>query len=168
VAVDLVSRLGGTDIVGTDNVPGALGNITTEQFVGDFVAAWEYLQGQEFADAERLGMTGFCFGGGVTWRVAVGMPQLRAAIPFYGPPPPEADIPRIQAAVLAIYGENDTRITGSAPATQAAMLANNKTFEQVIYPGADHAFFNDTGSRYNAGAAADAWARMLAWLAQHL
>jgi carboxymethylenebutenolidase len=168
LAIDLVSRLGGTDVVGTESVPGALGGISTEQFVGDFVAGWQYLQGQDFAEAARVGMTGFCFGGGVTWRVAVGMPELRAAVPFYGPPPLERDVPGIQAAVLAIYGENDARITGSAPAILAAMQANDKVFEQVIYPAADHAFFNDTGSRYNAAAASDAWTRMLAWFELHL
>jgi carboxymethylenebutenolidase len=104
----------------------------------------------------------------VTWRVAIGLPELRAAVPFYGPHPSTDEVPSIQAAVLAIYGENDTRITGGVPAMEAAMQQNGKTYEAVIYPNADHAFHNDTGARYNAEAAQDAWARTLAWFDQYL
>ena len=114
LAVDLLSRQGGSARVGEANVPGALGNIDPAQFASDFRSGWTYLQGQSFADAERVGMVGFCFGGGVTWLMAVEMPELKAAVPFYGPPPPEEDLPRIQAAVLAIYGKLDGRITGTA------------------------------------------------------
>ena len=168
LAVDLVSRAGGTQAVGSDNVAGELGGTPTQQFVDDFIAGRRYLQAQELAQAERVGMVGFCFGGGVTWRVAVAMPELLAAVPFYGPAPAASDVPKIQAAVLAIYGENDTRITSGVPGIEAAMLENNKIFEKVIYPGADHGFFNDTRERYNPEAAADAWSRTLEWLAKYL
>jgi carboxymethylenebutenolidase len=168
LAVDLLSRQGGTDVVGTDNVPGALGGIEPDQFVADFKSGWEFLKTQPFAEPERVGMVGFCFGGGVTWRVATQMPELKAAVPFYGPPPSTSEVPNIQAAVLAIYGELDSRITGTEPGIEAAMQENDKTFEPVIYPGADHAFHNDTGTRYNAEAARDAWARTLAWFGQYL
>jgi carboxymethylenebutenolidase len=168
LALDLVSRQGGTAAVGEGNVPGALGNIPPEQFVEDFKSGWQYLKGQPFADAYRLGMTGFCFGGGVTWQVAVHMPELLAAVPFYGPHPEPSDIPNIRAAVLAIYGGNDNRINSGIPAIEEAMQANNKIYEKIIYPGADHAFHNDTGSRYNPEAARDAWGRTLAWFEQHV
>jgi carboxymethylenebutenolidase len=91
------------------------------------------------------------------------MPELLAAVPFYGPHPDTSDVPSIQAAVLAIYGELDNRINSGIPAIEEAMKANDKIFEKVIYPNADHAFHNDTGTRYNAEAARDAWARTLAW-----
>jgi carboxymethylenebutenolidase len=168
LAVDLLSRQGGSPQVGESNVPGALGNIDPAQFVSDFKSGWAYLQDQPFADAERVGMVGFCFGGGVTWLMAVEMPELKAAVPFYGPPPPEEDLPRIQAAVLAIYGGLDQRITGTAEHIEAAMRANNKIFEKVIYPNADHAFHNDTGSRYNPEAARNAWARTLNWFGRYV
>ena len=174
LAVDLLSRQGGTDVVGSAQVPGALGNTSPDQFVQDFVSGWKYLQTQPFADsrrageADRVGMTGFCFGGGVTWRVATQMPELKAAVPFYGPHPDLADVPNITAPMLAIYGELDSRINQGIPAIEAAMLQNNKVYEKVIYPNADHAFHNDTGSRYNAQAAQDAWARTLAWFAKYL
>ena len=87
LAVDLLSRQGGSAAVGASNVPGALGSIDPEQFVEDFKSGWHYLQGESFADADRVGMNGFCFGGGVTWQVAVHMPELLAAVPFYGPHP---------------------------------------------------------------------------------
>ena len=163
LAVDLLSRQGGSASMNESQVPGALGNIAPEQFVEDFKSGWQYLQGQSFADANRVGMTGFCFGGGVTWQVAVHMPELLAAVPFYGPPPATSDVATIQAAVLAIYGALDNRINSGIPAIEEAMKANNKIFEKIIYPNADHAFHNDTGARYNAEAAKDAWARTLAW-----
>jgi carboxymethylenebutenolidase len=96
------------------------------------------------------------------------MPELLAAVPFYGPPPPESDVPNIRAAVLAIYGELDSRITSTLPTIEQAMKDNNKIYEKIVYPGADHAFHNDTGSRYNAEAARDAWGRTLAWFEQYV
>jgi carboxymethylenebutenolidase len=168
LAVDLLSRQGGTGKVSADAVPGALSNINPDQFVQDFMSGWDYLKGQSYAQAERVGMVGFCFGGGVTWRVATKMPELRAAVPYYGPPPPVEELATIKAAVLGIYAGNDNRITSTAPAVEEAMKKNNKVFEKVIYPGADHAFNNDTGPRYNAQAANDAWGRTLAWFDQYL
>lgn len=168
LAVDLLSRQGGTASVGSNNVPGALGNIDPDQFVRDFIAGWRYLGEQPFAQAERVGMVGFCFGGGVTWRMATRMPELKAAVPFYGPHPPLEGVPNINAAVLGIYGELDTRINQDIPAIETAMRENNKIFEKIIYPNADHAFHNDTGPRYVKEAAQDAWARTLEWFERYL
>lgn len=168
LAVDLLSRAGGTAAVGSEAVPGVLSGMTPDQYVQDFRSGWEYTATLPEADAPRLGMVGFCFGGGVTWQVATHLPELKAAVPFYGPPPPAADVPNIQAAVLAIYGEQDSRINGGIPAIEAAMQANGKRFEKQIYPGADHAFHNDTSTRYNAEAARDAWARTLNWFTTYL
>lgn len=168
LAVDLLSRQGGTTTVGNENVPGVLGNTPPEQFVQDFRSGWEYLKNQPYADANRLGMVGFCFGGGVTWLVATKIQELKAAVPFYGPHPPLEDVPNIQAAVRAIYAGNDQRINQGISAIEEAMLQNNKIFEKIIYPNVEHAFHNDTGPRYNAEAAHDAWAKALEWFAQYL
>lgn len=168
LAVDLLSRQGGSAANDAASIPGLLGNLPQEQFVADFTSGWRYLQGQPYVQADRVGMVGFCFGGGVTWRVAIGLPELRAAVPFYGPPPAADEVAKIQAAVLAIYAERDTRITGSAAAMEVAMKQNGQTYEKEIYPNTDHAFFNDTGTRYNPEAAKQAWARTLAWFDRYL
>jgi carboxymethylenebutenolidase len=168
LAVDLLSRQGGSAAVGQDNVPGALGNMPSEQFAEDFKSGWRYLQGQPFADAARVGMTGFCFGGGVTWQVATQMPELLAAVPFYGPHPLPASVPNINAAVLAVYGGLDSRINSGIPTIEQAMSENNKIYQKLIYENADHAFHNDTGSRYAPDAARDAWEKTLAWFEQYV
>jgi carboxymethylenebutenolidase len=168
LAVDLLSRKGGVSAFTPDEVPGALGSTAPEQFAQDFRSAWEYLKTLPYTQPERAGMVGFCFGGGVTWLVATRMPELRAAVPFYGPHPPVEEVPKIQAAVLAIYAGNDQRINQGIPPIEEAMKANNKVYEKVIYEGADHAFHNDTGGRYKPEAAQDAWSRTLAWFRKYL
>lgn len=168
LAVDLLSREGGSAKVGEANVPGVLGNTNPAQMVGDLKAALEYLKTQPFVTPDKFGMVGFCFGGGMTWRAATQIPQLLAAVPYYGPNPPIEDVPKIQAAVLAHYGGNDARINGGIPAIEAAMKANGKTFQYVVHEGANHAFNNDTGGNYNAQAANEAWAQTLAWFAKYL
>jgi carboxymethylenebutenolidase len=168
LAVDLLSRQGGTDSLDSSQVPGALGNIDPEQFAQDFRSGLRYLQAQSFAQADRVGMVGFCFGGGFTWLAATRISELKAAVPFYGPHPPLEDVKDIQAAVLAIYGERDQRINQGIPEIEAAMQQNQKIFEKIIYPDADHAFFNDTGPRYNLQAAQDAWQSLLAWFDRYL
>lgn len=168
LAVDLLSRSGGTDQVGNENVPGVLGNTSPEQFVSDFRSGWRYLAGQPFALPERVGMVGFCFGGGVTWLMATQMPELKAAAPFYGPHPPLEDVPNIRAAVRAIYAGNDQRINSGIEAIEKAMLENSKVFEKIIYPNVEHAFHNDTSPRYNREAAVDAWAKTLEWFGMYV
>jgi carboxymethylenebutenolidase len=167
LAIDLLSRQGGTARVGASQVSGILGNQPVEQMVGDFAAGIEHLKTQPYVDP-KFGMTGFCFGGGITWRCAIGIPELRAAVPFYGPTPPLDQIPSIQAAVLGIYAERDTRINSSIPDVEAVMKQNNKTFQYIIYPNTAHAFHNDTGSNYNAEASRDAWAKTIAWFDQYV
>ena len=168
LAVDLLSRQGGTDKVGSNNVPGVLGNTPPAQMVGDFQAGLDYLKQQPYVAQGQYGMTGFCFGGGMTWRAATQMAELRAAVPYYGPNPPLEDVAKINAAVLAHYGGNDARINAGIPAITDAMKQNNKTFEAVVHQGANHAFNNDTGSNYSAQAAQEAWAQTLAWFEKYL
>ena len=168
LAVGLLSRDGGTEKVGA-NIPGVLGNAPPAQFVEDFQAGLKYMQAQTFVAKDKVGMTGFCFGGGITWRCATQMPELKAAVPYYGPNPPLEDIPNVKAAVLAMYGGNDARINAGIPAVEDAMKKANKTFEKMIYDGANHAFNNDTNpGSYNANAAKDAWAKMLAWFDKYV
>jgi carboxymethylenebutenolidase len=168
LAVDLLSREGGTDKHDFDAIPGILGKAPPARHVQDFRSGLAYARSQPAARGDRAGMVGFCFGGAVTWRVAAAVPELRAAVPFYGVPVPEADVPAIGAAVLAIYAGRDDRINQNIPAIESAMAKNGKTFRKIVYPGVDHAFHNDSGARYNADAAKAAWGETLAWFGKYL
>ena len=168
LAVDLLSREGGTEKHDFDAIPGILGKAPPARHVEDFKSGLAFARAQPSARGERVGMVGFCFGGAVTWRVAASVPELRAVVPFYGVPVPEAEVPGIGAAVLAIYAGRDERINQNIPAIEAAMAKNGKTFRKIIYPGVDHAFHNDSGARYNAQAASAAWSETLAWFAKYL
>jgi carboxymethylenebutenolidase len=108
-AVDLLSREGGSQALGADQIPGALGNMPPDQFVQDFVSGWQYLGSQPFAQADKVGMVGFCFGGGVTWLVATQMPELLAAVlsTVHIPGRRCAEYPGRE---LAIHAGNDERI----------------------------------------------------------
>src|SRR5205814_7384839 len=131
-------------------------------------AGLDYLKTRGDILPNRLGAIGFCFGGGLTWRLITKRDDIKAAVPFYGPNPPLEDVPKIKAAVLGIYGANDTRITGSVPDLEAALKKAGVTYQIKIYDGANHAFHNDTGTSYNPDAAKDAWAKALAWLGGHM
>ena len=168
LAVDLLSREGGTDKHDFDAIPGILGKAPPARHVQDFKSGLAFARSQPAARGDRAGMVGFCFGGAVTWRVAAAVPELRAAVPFYGVPVPEADVPEIGAAVLAIYAGRDDRINQNIPAIESAMAKSGKTFRKIVYPGVDHAFHNDAGARYNADAAKAAWAETLAWFGKYL
>ena len=116
----------------------------------------------------RIAVTGFCFGGTYSFALAAADPRLKAAVPFYG----TADvtsIPGIACPVLALYGEQDTRLMDMLPEIERAMSAAHIDFQDHVYPDAGHAFFNDTNAgAYRPGVAADAWARTLTFLDAHL
>jgi carboxymethylenebutenolidase len=168
LAVDLLSPTGGTAAVSDPGeIPGMLGSTSPDVLAGQFLSALEYLKSQPYVNPDQLGMTGFCFGGGMTWLVATRAPDLKAAVPFYGPNPPLEDVPNTGAAVLAIYAGDDDRINAGIPAIEAAMQEQGKTLEKIEYPGVGHAFHNDTGPRYIEAAAKDAWAKTLAWFEKY-
>src|SRR5437879_6056159 len=168
LAVDLISREGGTAKYDFDAIPAILGKAAPARHVQDFKSGLAYARSLPSARADRVGMTGFCFGGAVTWRVAAGVPELRAAVPFYGVPVQEPDVPGIGAAVLAIYGGLDERINQNIPAIEAATVKHGKPFRKIVYPNVDNAFPNDTGASQNAAAAKAAWSETLAWLGKYL
>jgi carboxymethylenebutenolidase len=168
LAVDLLSREGGTEKHDFDAIPGILGKAPPERHVRDFRSGLAFAKSQPAARGDRVGMVGFCFGGAVTWRVAAGVPEVRAAVPFYGVPVPEAEVPGIGAAVLAVYAGRDDRINQNIPAIEAAMGKHGKTFRKIVYPNVDHAFHNDSGARYNEAAAKAAWGEALAWFGKYL
>ncbi len=135
-------------------------------FARDLVRAVEYLRARP--DTGLVGSLGFCFGGGLSARLATLSKALRACVIFYGENPPLDRVSEIVAPVLGIYGGEDPRITDTVPAFAAAMEAAHKTFEYHVYPGARHAFFNDTRPMYDKDAAADAWTRSLSFLHREL
>ena len=168
LAVDLLSREGGTENLDPDQVPGLLGDAGPARHEADFIAAFDYLQSLDFVDGERIGMTGYCFGGGVTWQVTTALPQLKAAVPFYGRGPDLDKVPNIQAAVLGVYAELDERINAGNDALEQALIEADITYQINVYPGVNHAFHNDTGQRYVEEQATQAWLDTLAWFETHL
>jgi len=117
----------------------------------------------------RVGVVGFCFGGTYAFALAAADDRVRAAVPFYGTFPEQADPATIACPVLALYGEDDHRITDGVPDLEARMGEAGVDFTARVYHGVGHAFFNDDApSRYNAEVAADAWARTLAFLGEHV
>jgi carboxymethylenebutenolidase len=145
----------------------ALSSAPRERFVADMRAGLDELERR--APGRKLGAIGFCFGGGMVWTLlASGEPRLAAAAPFYGPLPEGADFSGSTAAVLGIYAEQDARVNATREAATAALEAAGLTHEIVTYPGANHAFFNDTGPRYDPDAATQAYAKVLDWLGEHL
>jgi carboxymethylenebutenolidase len=166
-AIDLVSRDGGTKADTALNT-GFLGRANPDDLIADLVAMVGYMKTQPFVRAGALGVTGFCFGGGYVWETAIASPDIKAAVPYYGPLRLPDPLSKTNAAVLAIYGGNDTRITSQAPNAEEKLKAPGKTVEIKVYPGANHAFFNDTGTSYNAEAASQAWPATLAWFRKYL
>ncbi len=137
------------------------------KLMNDFFAAIEFLTAHE-ATTGKIGITGFCYGGGVSNAAAVAYPELRAAVPFYGRQADVADVPRIQAPLLLHFGELDTRINEGWPAYEAALKEHNKVYEAYIYPGANHGFHNDSTPRYDEEQAKLAWDRTIAWFNKYL
>jgi carboxymethylenebutenolidase len=165
-ALDLLSREGGTaGIADPAEIPALLSDDTkVQRHVDDFKAAAAFYATQEVADAARLGMTGFCFGGGITWRAATQMPELSGAVPYYGPPPPLEAVPDIRAAVLGIYSDDpDDFANEGLEELTAALEDAGVTFQINIYPDTQHAFHNDTSPRWNEEQALQAWSDTVAW-----
>jgi carboxymethylenebutenolidase len=165
-ALDLVSREGGTDSI-TDpaEIPALLSDDTKlQRHVDDFRSAAAFYTTQDNADAVRLGMTGFCFGGGIAWRVATQMPELKAAAPYYGPPPPLDEVPNIRAAVFGVDSDDPEDFANEGREELIAALEEaGVTFEIEVYPETEHAFHNDTSPRWNEEQALEAWNDTVAW-----
>lgn len=169
LAIDLLSENGGTATF-TDpaEATAALGNLEPEAMVADLESGIAEVQRR--TPGVAVAAVGFCMGGGLVWRLlASGTPELAAAFPFYGPTPDDPDFSGSQdVAVLGFYGELDQRVNATEPVAKAALERAGLVHELVTEPGANHAFFNDTGDRYDPTAAADAWRRMTDWLETHV
>ena len=163
LALDLLSEEGGTgSFPGEAEVAAALSQIPPARFDEDMKAAVGELKRR--VRGRKLAAIGFCFGGGMVWRLlAAREPRLAAAAPFYGPFPEGGNLKGYRADVLGVYGGLDARVNASRPTARAALEAARLRHEILTFAEADHAFFNDTGARFNPHAAAEAWRRTLNW-----
>jgi carboxymethylenebutenolidase len=133
----------------------------------DFVAAAQWLKAREDCSG-KIGAVGFCYGGGIVNMLATRLPDLRAAVPFYGNQPKAEDVPRIKSPLLIHYAEKDDRINAGWPAYEAALKESKVAYEAFIYPGTQHGFNNDTTPRYDKDAATLAWKRTVEFFSKHL
>jgi carboxymethylenebutenolidase len=163
LALDLLSEEGGTGAFpGEAEVAAALSQIPPERFVADMRASVTELKRR--VRGKKLAAVGFCFGGNMVWRLLTsGEARLAAGAPFYGPFPEGATFEGSRAAVLGVYGGLDARVNATLPAAKAALDAAGRRYELLTFSEADHAFFNDTGARFNPHAATEAWRRTLNW-----
>jgi len=165
-APDGLTSLGGYP--GDEEKAAALfGKLDRPKMMEDFVASANWLKARPESTG-RLGVTGFCFGGGVSNTLATRLPDLAAAVPFYGAVPPPEDIPKIKAAILVHHGEMDTRLAETWPAYDAALTKAKVPHAGYIYPKAQHGFHNDTTPRYDEAAAKLAWQRTLDWFNKYV
>jgi carboxymethylenebutenolidase len=144
------------------------GKVDRPKMTEDFVVSAAYLKNRPDSSG-KLGVVGFCFGGGIVNTLATRLgSDMAAGVPFYGAVPPDADIPKIKAAMLIHHGEADTRLAATWPAYHAALDAAKVTNEGFIYPKAQHGFNNDTTPRYDEMSAKLAWSRTIDWFNKYV
>lgn len=168
LSVDLLSRDGGADkLTDAAAYAAALSKRSVEDMVSDVRQALSALSATGVGD--KVGVTGFCFGGGMVFNTLAAGVAVKAAVPFYGPAPRDiSQLSTVKSAVSVVYAERDTRITGSRDAVDAALKQAGQPYKVTVYPGVDHAFHNDTGQRYNATQAEAAWIATVEWFRQYL
>lgn len=157
LAPDALTPLGGYP--GTDDEGRTMqSKRDRNEILEDFIAAYEYLKGHKECNG-KVGVVGFCFGGWVSNMMAVRIPTLAAAVPFYGGQPPLEDVPKIKAPIQLHYAELDTRVNAGWPDYEKALKENKKEHVAYMYPNTNHGFHNDTTPRYDKAAAELAWQR---------
>jgi len=166
LAPDALTPLGGYP--GNDDAGREMqSKLDKNQMLEDFISAYEYLKNDKDCNG-RVGVVGFCFGGWIANMMAVDIPGLSAAVPFYGSQPAAEDVPKIQAPLLLQYAGLDKRITDGAPAYEAELKANGKAYTAYVYPDVNHGFHNDTTPRYDKAAAELAWQRPIDFFKEKL
>jgi carboxymethylenebutenolidase len=165
IAPDALSPLGGTpDDV--DEARSMMQKLDSQKTIKNFVAAVKYLKTNPLSTG-KVGVTGFCWGGGVTNQVAVNS-DVQAAVPFYGIQPSPEDVPKIKAPMLIHYAEDDERINAGIPGFEAALKKTSIDYRIYMYEGAKHGFFNDTSPRYHEVASKLAWKRTIEFFNEKL
>ncbi|MCA4896827.1 MAG: dienelactone hydrolase family protein [Cytophagales bacterium] len=167
IAPDALSAQGGTP-ADADKARELFGKLDAAKNLNNFIKGFEYTKTRKDAST-KWGCIGFCWGGALANQLAVNMPDLKVAVPFYGRQPEAADVPKIKAFVQAHYGGLDERINAGIPAYETALKAAGTRYEIFVYEGAQHAFNNDTApTRYNEVAAKLAWSRAIALFKKEL
>jgi carboxymethylenebutenolidase len=167
IGPDALSPVGGTP-KDDNEAKKLISKLDSQSTVNDYIAAVKYLQYHPESTG-KVGIIGFCWGGGVANQVAVKTPDLTAAVPFYGRQPAPEDVPKIKASLLLHYGGLDKRINEGIPAFEAALKQASIDYRMYMYEGAKHAFFNDDkADRYHREAAQLAWKRTAAFLTEKL
>jgi carboxymethylenebutenolidase len=133
----------------------------------DFIAAYEYLKKHKDCNG-KVGVVGFCYGGGIANMMATRVPEIAAAVPFYGSQPAITDVPKIKAPLLLHYASLDSRITAGWPAYETALKDNGKKYQAFIYENVNHGFHNDTTPRFDKAAAELAWKRTIDFFSENL
>ena len=166
IAPDALTPLGGYP--GNDDEGREMqSKLDKNSMLEDFISAYDYLKNDKDCNG-KVGVVGFCFGGWIANMMAVRLPDLSAAVPFYGTQPDAGDVPKIEAPLLLHYASLDSRVTSGWPAYEAALKANNKQFTAYIYPNVNHGFHNDTTPRYDKAAAELAWERTIEFFKKYL
>lgn len=169
LAADALSRKGGTGSFETpDKAREAFGSLDMNLVISDLNSGLAFLNSHKNVKKGKLASIGFCWGGARSFKLATEPNDLKAAVVFYGTAPTEDEIKKIHCPVLANYGATDERISSKVPEVAELMKKYKKTYDYKIYDGAGHAFFNDTGDRYNVEAAKDAWERTLVFLKKNV
>ena len=137
------------------------------EMLEDFIAAFEFLKGHDGCTG-KVGVVGFCFGGWISNMMAARLPDLGAAVPFYGSQAPIDQVPNIQAPLLLQFASNDKRVNAGWPDYEQALKEHNKVHSAYVYPDTNHGFHNDTTPRFNEKAAALAWQRTIDFFNEHL
>jgi carboxymethylenebutenolidase len=166
VAPDPLTHLGGTP-EDPDEAVKMMRGLDPEKTTKNFVAAVKYLKTHPQSTG-KVGVTGFCWGGGMTGQVAVNSPDVQAAVPFYGRQPASEDVPKIKASLLVHYAGEDERINAGILELEAALKKASVEHEILIYEGAKHGFMNNTKDWYNKDAAKLAWKRTIEFFKEKL
>jgi carboxymethylenebutenolidase len=167
IAPDALSPLGGTP-TDADQARDMFSKLDAKKTISNFAKAFDYLKTRKDCN-EKFGCVGFCWGGAMANNLAVNVPDLKAAVPFYGRQPEIADVPKIKASLQLHYAQMDERVNAGIPAYEEALKKSNVRYQLFMYEGAQHAFHNDTApTRYNEAAAKLAWSRTIEFFKENL
>ena len=167
VAPDCLSRLGGTAKFDSMNAAGeGIRQLERAGVIEDLHATVRYLKTRNDVRKDRIGVSGFCWGGGQTFAFATESNDIAFAIPFYGAAPPMDRLHKIMCPVFAVYAENDQRINANMEEVEQRMRTLGRRYSRKVYPGTGHAFMNFTGTRYNSEQAKAAWTDVTAFVKQ--